>query len=68
MPEEANECETAGGLLLALFDRIPDEGDEVTSESEGGDAAVFTVVDMDNLRIDKIRVVLEPIEEETEQR
>ena len=68
VPEEASECETAGGLLLALFDRIPDEGDEVTSESEGGDAAVFTVVDMDNLRIDKIRVVLKPKEEETEQR
>ena len=25
-PEEADEVETAGGLLLALFDRIPDEG------------------------------------------
>ena len=57
-PAEASECETAGGLLLALFDRIPDEGDEVTSEVPGGASAQFMVVDMDNLRIDKIRVIL----------
>ncbi len=59
-PEEASECETAGGLLLALFDRIPDEGDEVWAqlEEEGEDMprAHFTVVEMDKLRIDKIRV------------
>lgn len=59
-PEEASECETAGGLLLALFDRIPDEGDEVWAqlEEEGEDSprAHFTVVEMDKLRIDKIRV------------
>ena len=30
VPEEASECETAGGLLLTLFDRIPDEGDTVS--------------------------------------
>ena len=58
-PEEASECETAGGLLLALFDRIPDEGDEVASSAPDGSAtASFMVVDMDNLRIDKIRVAL----------
>ena len=59
-PEEATECETAAGLLLALFDRIPDEGDTVTV-SDGEEeprTAKFTVVDMDNLRIDKIRVVI----------
>lgn len=55
-PEEALECETAGGLLLALFDRIPDEADTVTVSDGAGKEAVFTVVDMDNLRIDKIRV------------
>ena len=66
-PPEADECETAGGLLLALFDRIPDEGDEVdafgvpaeTDEGEGEPpVAHFMVVDMDNLRIDKIRVMV----------
>ena len=63
-PAEASECETAGGLLLALFDRIPDEGDEVSSESGTGDSATFMVVDMDNLRIDKIRVVLRKEEQQ----
>ena len=62
-PEEASECETAGGLLLALFDRIPDEGDEVWAqlEEEGEDVprAHFTVMEMDKLRIDKIRVSVE---------
>ena len=52
-PEEATKCETAGGLLLALFDRIPDEGDEVDSGP-----AHFTVEEMDNLRVGKIRLHL----------
>lgn len=56
-PEGAEECETAGGLLLNVFDRIPDEGDAITLE-HGDDKATFTVVDMDRHRIDKIRVVL----------
>ena len=62
-PEEAAECETAGGLLLSLFDRIPEEGDEVTARSDDDASAQFMVVDMDNLRIDKIRVVLERVDE-----
>ena len=73
-PEEAAECETAGGLLLSLFDRIPDEGDtvEVADEADEGESAAkaaFTVVDMDRHRIDKIRViVVSPVEEEAEGR
>ena len=54
-PEECEECETVAGLLLALFDRIPAEGDEV-SVSDGKHKATFTVLDMDRLRIDKIQV------------
>ena len=54
-PDEAAECETAGGLLLALFDRIPDEADSVSVTGDDGTKATFTVLDMDNLRIDKIR-------------
>lgn len=60
-PAEADECETAGGLLLALFDRIPKEGDTVDAV-EGdpeGKRAHFMVVDMDNLRIDKIRMTVD---------
>ncbi|WP_334098382.1 hemolysin family protein [Gordonibacter pamelaeae] len=57
-PEEASECETTGGLLLSLFDRIPEEGDSVTIEHDDR-KATFTVVDMDRHHIDKVRVVLE---------
>lgn len=56
-PIDSEECETAGGLLLALFDRIPDEGDSVAVENDGKKAE-FTVVDMDRHRIDKIQIVL----------
>lgn len=58
-PEESDECETAGGLLLTLFDRIPKEGDSVTIMDRKADVT-FTVVDMDRLRIDKISVLIEP--------
>ena len=57
-PEEAAECETAGGLLLSLFDRIPDTGDTVVLENRGV-KVTFRVVDMDRLRIDKISVAIE---------
>ena len=43
-------------MLLALFDRIPDEGDEVSAVSEDGVVASFEVEKMDNLRVDKVRV------------
>lgn len=69
-PQEADECETAGGLLLSLFDRIPNEGDAVSVAEtrdgepvEGGATASFTVVDMDNHRIDKIEFSLTKPEE-----
>ena len=65
-PEESEECETAGGLLLSLFDRIPDEGDTVAVE-HGNDKASFTVVGMDRHRIDKIRVVVEHAEPTSEE-
>ena len=65
-PEESEECETAGGLLLSLFDRIPDEGDTVAVE-HGNDKASFTVVGMDRHRIDKIRVVVEHMEPASEE-
>ena len=54
-PDEADECETAGGLLLALFDRIPEVGDEIDCGP-----AHFTIVEMDNLRIEKVRVLIVP--------
>ena len=69
-PDEANECETAAGLLLALFDRIPEEADTVVAEGSHADGitrATFTVLDMDRLRIDKIQVRLEQIEKPEEE-
>ena len=64
-PEETEDCETAGGLLLVLFDRIPDTGESVSIAhvmGVGDDArettAKFEVVDMDHHRIDKIRLVV----------
>ena len=57
-PAEASECETAGGLVLALLDRIPEEGDEVDAAGPDGESAHFAVVEMDNLRVEKVRVVV----------
>lgn len=63
LPEEASECETAAGILLAAFDRIPEEGDTVSFT--GRDAkATFTVADMDRHRVDKILVRVEQIPRE----
>ncbi len=62
-PEESDECETAAGLMLALFDRIPKAGDMVPLD-HGKTHVVFTVMDMDRLRIDKIRVEIFQEEEE----
>ena len=50
-------------LLLTLFDRIPDEGDVVVLEHKGTKVS-FTVITMDRLRIDRIRMVVDrPVEE-----
>ena len=62
-PVEAGECETAAGLLMALFDRIPEVGESVELEEERphaeGDEMVqsrvrFTVEHMDRHRITRI--------------
>ncbi len=70
MPEGADQVETAGGYLLMLMDKIPDEGE--TIEIEHSDAVkdvhvLFTVIAMDRLRVDKIAVEVDnkkKIEEE----
>ena len=64
-PADADESETAGGLLLNEFDRIPAEGDSIVLEGRGVKAS-FTVVDMDRHRIDKVRLGLERSEPEDE--
>jgi CBS domain containing-hemolysin-like protein len=44
---------TAGGLLMAIAGRIPDEGDVVVIEK-----AEFKVLQMDRNRVDRIRVIV----------
>lgn len=63
-PEDAEECETAGGLVMDELDRIPAEGDSVTLEGRNA-TATMTVVAMDKRRVDKIRlrVVKKPQEQ-----
>ena len=62
-PEEAGDCETAGGLLFDLFGQIPEVGDKVSAE-EGDTKVDFTVKKMDVRRIDKIDMVIERAEDE----
>ena len=56
--EEKDLYKTVGGFLTYLFGRIPKELDRYVWETY-----TFEIVDMDNVRIDKIMVVHEPIEE-----
>jgi putative hemolysin len=42
---------TVGGFIMALFEKVPDEGDKVTA-----DGVRYTVLSMDRQRVDSIRV------------
>jgi putative hemolysin len=42
---------TVGGFIMALFEKVPDEGDHVTA-----DGMRYTVLSMDRQRVDSIRV------------
>ncbi len=66
VPREADEVETAGGLILSLLDRIPAEGDSVVAE-QGPTTVTFTVKEMDRHRVDKILVEIERREEEQDE-
>lgn len=56
-PEEASDCETAGGLIMDLAGEIPSEGDIVGCASANGKIrAKFTVLKMDRHRVDKIEI------------
>ena len=62
-PDGTDECETAAGLLLNLFNRIPKEGDTVSTEHRNT-KVTFRVMHMERHRIDKIGVKIEKIHEE----
>lgn len=60
-PDGIDRVETAGGFLLMLMDKIPQEGDSVELDHEDATKrtqAIFTVISMDRLRVDKVSVVL----------
>ena len=57
-PDKADECETAAGLLLNIFDKIPSEGEDISVEDKNI-KVTFTVLAMDRRRIDRIGVKIE---------
>ncbi len=60
-PVPVYDYETAGGLMLDLLDKIPEEGDQY--ELVHGDKKFTLVINiMDGYRIDKISVLIEHIE------
>ena len=64
-PEDAQDCETLGGLIMDVLDRIPSEGDSLTLEGREV-TAKLQVTKMDRHRIDKVKLTLvrKPLEEE----
>ena len=58
-PEDAEDCETLGGLIMDVLDRIPAEGDSLTLEGREA-TAKLTVMQMDRHRIDTVKLVLAP--------
>lgn len=64
-PEDAQDCETLGGLIMDVLDRIPSEGDSLTLEGREVTARL-QVTKMDRHRIDKVKLTLvrKPLEEE----
>lgn len=59
LPED--EFDTIGGLVLHLFGKMPQKGEEVCS-----DGFVFCVNDVGKTRILKVRITREPVEESEE--
>lgn len=69
-PEKADRVETAGGLLLMIMDRIPNEGDtcKIDHDTKTKDTSIsFTIVGMDRFRIDKIALEITVIDKTTEE-
>lgn len=61
---ESDEYDSVGGIIIALLEDIPQEGDKVTTESN----ITLVVEKMDNKRIDTVHIYLpEPSEEDFEE-
>ncbi|HZK15795.1 MAG TPA: transporter associated domain-containing protein, partial [Solirubrobacterales bacterium] len=67
LPDD-EDYETLGGLIATKLGRVPEQGDAVELEvgdDEGGRRLVtLTVVAMDDLRVDRVRLTHRPIEGE----
>lgn len=61
-PDEEPPYETLGGLLLELFDRIPQQGDRVQFVRDGKEVR-FLVTSMDMRRIDDVEFWVKKLEE-----
>lgn len=64
-PKEASECETAAGLVMAVLDRIPSEGDTIALEGKGASVDI-KVTEMEGHRVMSLSVKVTPKEEEEE--
>ena len=68
LPED-DDYETIGGLIGDHLARIPAVGDSVTLEVDDEDGAplevTLTVLALDDLRVDRVRLVSVPIESRT---
>lgn len=69
LPED-EDYETLGGLIATRLGRMPEPGDRIDLEVRDVDDRLqrvdLTVVAMDDLRIDRVRLETEPVEEQTE--
>ena len=55
IPDEADDCDTAAGLILNVFGAIPQEGESV-SIADNDRQITFTVLSMNGLTIEEIEV------------
>ena len=64
-PEQSDECETVGGLIMAMLDRIPAEGDVAAFEGKGK-RVTLKVQEMDAHRVAEVLAQVEELEEPEE--
>jgi CBS domain containing-hemolysin-like protein len=69
LPED-EDYETVAGLIVFELGRVPGQGDSVTVRARDDQArpleADLTVLTMDQLRVDRVRLEVRPVEDEDE--
>jgi CBS domain containing-hemolysin-like protein len=70
LPED-EDYETVAGLIVFELGRVPGQGDSVTVRAEDDEGrpleADLTVLTMDKLRVDRVRLEVRPVEDEGEE-